>query len=742
MYDNDKTSTRSRKLAKQRAVPVGTTGAVQFSEKCLRQEGGGINVDGEIIFQAPLPGTDGSSSIDVCVGESSEGDLLDEIQARGSPLNEEASSFLNVAAPEFVPELAPTEMKDGEEEENVVSSNSDVSSSQSAHPHKHRHFNKHQVYQPYPMIPDYSMLRGPIPSHLPLPYPYYIPRHPRDPLIPLGMPFGYPYPPMQLQQSRMFPEGFPGRHPQVYTAGVPSEIYMMEFGAPFSQDIQGQLYPWTGVPEQAGQSPESEHEVQDSPDGMPENSSPTANTGDTTESRAQDNITILEGDGDQFPMTDLSENTPQFSTKIESNDLQYDDTGDSNIDNDKAGFSEEIHPIKDNSTGQVVDTGYIQKNVSNSQSDETPSTVTSKAFPEHDDLAQDNLELNSEKAEVIELSQDSSPADNTVQQNEEYCTVTATVEICDVAKLPEDAQNVRTELAITEITEPQPTITPVCVGNDVKVVPEEKPVSTSPPVVAKKLSSTGLGNKLNEPKIKPPPVAQQHKVDKRTSNNNNSLRTSNQFSNNRESSYSRMDSQTSAASGKISSKGSTKSGPNIILRAQNAPEKKSYQSYYVEPAGPYTTGSKDTNYFSSSSATSAAASEVKKSHSNSSTHSVSKEASNSSSIPNSSNATVQCNTQVEVKKPQAWGQTKKWSQLFNNNSSSSKETAVSASKDPVVQADQVSSGLSEPVINQTPPNPERVNKQLKSLGGKGNVVMFVVIGIYMYMCLCINRCYS
>ena len=735
MYDNDKTSARSRKLAKQRAVPVGTTSAVQFSEKCLRQEGGGVNVDGEIIFQAPLPSTNGSTSADACADESSEGELLAEVPAHGSPLSEETSSFLNVAAPEFVPETAPGETKDDEEEENVASSNSDVSSSQSAHPHKHRHFNKHQAYQPYPMIPDYSMLRGPIPSHLPLPYPYYIPRHPREPLIPLGVPFGYPYPPMQLQQSRMFPDGFPGRHPQVYTAGVPSEIYMMEFGGPFPQDIQGRLYSWTGVPEQAGQSPDHEHEVQNSPDGMQDNSSLTANTGDTTEPKAQDNVTILEDDGDQFPVTDLSANT---LTKIESNELQYDDTGDSNIDNDKAGFSEEIHPIKDNSTGQVVDTGYIQKNVNNCQSDETPSTVTSKAFPEHDDLAKNNLESNSEKAEVMELSQESPPADSTAQQDEEYCTAITTVEISDGAKLSEDAQTVQAELAVTEITESQPTITPICVGDDVKVVPEEKPVATSPPpVVAKKLSSTGLGNKLNEPKIKPPPVAQQHKVDRRTSNNNNNLRTSNQFSSSRESSYSRTDSQASAGNGKISSKGSTKSGPNIILRAPSAPEKKTYQqSYYVEPASPYTTGGKDTNHSSSSSVASAA-SEMKRSHSNSSTHSVSKETSNLSSTPNSSSTTVQCTTQVEVKKPQAWGQSKKWSQLFNNNSSSSKETAVLASKDPVVQADPVSSSSSEPVINQPPPNPDHVNKQLRSLGGKGNVCS------NRNMCMCfLNHCYS
>ena len=731
MYDNDKTSSRSRKLAKQRAVPVGTTSAVQFSEKCLRQEGGGVNVDGEIIFQAPLPGTDGSASIDVCANENSEGDLLAEVQAHESPLNEETSSFLNVAAPEFVPELAPAEMKDEEEENVAVSSNSDVSSSQSAHPHKHRHFNKHQPYQQYPMIPDYSMLRGPIPSHLPLPYPYYVPRHPREPLIPLGMPFGYPYPPMQLQQSRMFPDGFPGRHPQVYTAGMPSEIYMMEFGGPFPQDIQNRLYSWTGVPEQTGQSPEPEHEVQDSPDGMQENTSPTANIGDTVEPRLQDNVTSLESDGDQFPVTNLSDNTSQFSTKIESNDLHYDDTGDSNIDNDKASFSEEVHPIKDNSTGQVVDTGYIHKHVDSSQSDdETPSAVTSKALPEYDDSAKDNLESNSERAEVMELSQEGPPADNTVQQDEEYAATT-TVEICDVTKLPEDTESVQTEQAVAEITkpEPQPTITPICVGSDVKVVPEEKPAATSPPLVTKKLPSTTLGNKLNEPKTKAPPVTQQHKVDRRTSNSNNNLRTSNQFSSSRENSYSRTDSQTFTSSGKMSSKGSTKSGPNIILRAPNAPEKKTYQqSYHAEPATAYTTGSKDTNHSSSSSAASVA-SEVKKSHSNSSTHSVSKEANNSSPA-NSSNTTVQCNTQAEVKKPPAWGQTKKWSQLFNNNSSS-KETAVSPNKDPVAQGDPMLSSSSETVTDQIPPNPEHINKQLKSLGGKGKMLVFVLLEMCM-----------
>ena len=717
VYDNDKSSLKSRKLAKQRAVPMGTTSAVQFSEKCLRQEGGGVNVDGEIIFQAPLPGTDSSTSTDVYADEiREEGDLLVEVQAHKLPLNEETSSFLNVAAPEFVPESTPAEIKD--EEENVAeSSNSDGSSSQSAHPHKHRHFNKHQPYQQYPMIPDYSMLRSPIPSHLPLPYPCYVPRHPREPLIPLGVPFGYPYPPMQLPQSRMFPDGFPGRHPQVYTAGMPSEIYMMEFGGPFPQDIQSRLYSWTGVPEQAGQSPEPEHEVHDSPDDTQDSTSPNSNIGDALEPRSHDNFTSLESDGDQLPVTNLSDNnTSQFSTKIESNDPHYDDTGDSNIDNDKTGFSEEIHPIKDNSTGQVVDTGYIHKHVASSHGDdETPSTVISKALPEHDDSAKDNLESSSEKAEVTELSQEGPPTDNTAQQDEDFCAAITTVDICDVAEQPpEDRQSVQAEQAVTEITEPEPTITPICVGNDVKVVPEEKSTATSPPVVAKKLPGTALGNKLNEPKSKPPPVTQQHKVDRRTSNNNNNLRTSNQFSSSRESSYSRTDSQTSAGSGKMSSKGSTKSGPNIILRAPNAPEKKPYQqSYHVETATAHITSGKDTNHSLSS-----VASEAKKSHPSLSTHSITKEASNSSSTPNSSTI-VQSNAQVEVKKPPAWGQTRKWSQLFNSNSSS-KETVASPSKDPIVQDHPVPSGSSETVTDQTPPNPEHVNKQLKSLGGKGN----------------------
>lgn len=711
---------------------MGATGAVQFSEKCLRQEEGGVKVDGEIIFQAPLPPTGGgSTTTDVCANEGKEDDLLAEVQPHESPLNEETSSFLNVAAPEFVPESTPAEIKDDEEEEENVaaSSSSDVSSSQPTHPHKHRHVNKHQPYHPYPMIPDY-MVRGPFPSHLPLPYPYFLPRHPREPLIPLSVPFGYPYPPIHLQQSRMFPDGFPARHPHVYAAGMPSEIYMMDFPGPFPQDVQTRLYSWGGVPEQVAQSsPEPDHEAHDSQDdrdGTQEITSPNTNVNDTAEPRPHNNVTSSENNGNQFPIASLSSgNTSQFSTVIERSDSQLlnDASDDSdNISDVKTDFNEEIHPIKDNSTGQVVDTGYIHKHDS-SHNNEMPSTAASKASLGNDSSSKSDLESSSEKAEVTELSQDSLPPDNTAQQDETYCTATATVNISDTAKQlledPENAQIVQTQHTVTEIikVEPQPTITPTSVDNDNKMIPEEKLAAASPPVVTKKLPSTALGNKLNEPKIKPAVVVagepQQYKVDKKTSYSNS--RTSNQFSSSRENNHFRTDPQTSTSSGKLSSKGSTKSGPSIILRAANPPEKKTYQQMTHTESASVNTSNREMSHSSSSSSTSVASqTEVKKTQSNS----VSKETSSSS---NSSNSNIQSHPQVEVKKSHtgpAWGQPKKWSQVFDNNTSL-KDTS-SPSKDPVVQSDLVST-TNGTVVEQTstPPNPEHINKQLKSLGGKG-----------------------
>ena len=683
-----------------------TANAVQFSEKCLRQEGGGVKVDGEIIFQAPLPSTNDDAIADVCTNESCKDDLCTEVQAHESPLNEETPSFLNVAAPEFVPELAPPEIKD--EEENVVSSSSDVLSSQPTHPQKQRHFNKHQQYPTYPVLPDYSMLRGHIPPHLPLPYPYYMPRHPREPLIPVGMPFGYPYPPMQLQQSRVFPDG---RHPPVYTAGMPSEIYMMEFGIPFPQDIQGRLYPWTGLPEQAAQSPEPDHEAHDSPDGTQGNLSPTTNIGGGAEPRPHDdNATSSE---DDVHVANPSDNV---STKLETSDSHYDDTGGDTIDTNK---TEETHPIKDNSTGQVVDTGYIHKHTSSNSHNngDISSTVVSKALPEHVDLVKSDSESNSEKAEATGVSQESLPAELVIQQDRDYSTpLTTKADICDPSiQLPE---NVEKEHAVAEITKPelQPTVAPISVCNDVKVIPEEMSPTITPPVVTKKLPGTALGNKLNEPKLKPTPVAQHHKVDRKT-NNNNHFRTSSQFSSTRDNSNCHTDSPTSTSSGKMSSKGLNKSGPSIILRASNPPEKRTYQqSYHVDPVTTHCTGSKDTHYASSSSSNSVS-SEAKKSHPHSS---VPKETSNSSSVTNSNNTTAHVGTQVEVKKPNsapAWGQGKNWSQLFNNNSSS-KGTAVLPVKESVVQGIPMSSGFSEMVTEQAPPSREHVNNQLKSLGGK------------------------
>ena len=691
-----------------------TANAVQFSEKCLRQKGGGVKVDGEIIFQAPLPSANDNAITDVCANESSKDDLLTEVQAHGSPLNEETPSFLNVAAPEFVPESAPPEIKD-EEENVIVGSSSDVSSSQSAHPQKQRHFNKHQQYPAYPVLPDYPMLRGHIPPHLPLPYPYYMPRHPREPLIPVGMPFGYPYPPMQLQQSRAFADG---RHPQIYTAGMPSEVYMMEFGVPFPQDIQGRLYPWAGVPDQAAQSPEPDQEAHDSPDGTQENLSPTANTGGGAESRSHNNnATSSENDADQFPVANSSDDV---STKLETSDSHFDDTGGDAIGTSKTEFSEESHTIKDNSTGQVVDTGYIHKNMSSSchNNDDTPSTVVSKVLPEHIDLVKSNLESNSEKAEVTGSSREGLSDELVVQQDRDNSTPLIASDICDPPTQLKDAQNVQTEHAVAEITKPelQPTVTPISVCNDAKVISEEKLPVTSPPVVTKKLPGTALGNKLNEPKLKPTPVAQHHKVDRKTSNNNH-FRTSNQFSSTRENSNCHTDSLASTSSGKMSSKGLNKSGPNIILRASNPPEKRTYQqSYHVDPVAMHSTGNKDTHYTSSFSSNSVS-SEAKKSHPHSS---VPKETSNFSSSANSNSTTAHSGTQVETKKPNsapAWGQGKNWSQLFNNNSSS-KDTTVLPAKESVVQGVPISSGSSEMVTEQAPPNLENVNKQLKSLGGK------------------------
>ena len=748
VYDNDKSSSRSRKLAKQRAVPVGTTGAVQFSEKCLRQEGGGVKVDGEIIFQAPIAPTDGSTATDVSASESKEGDqLAEELVVCESPLNEETSSLLNVAAPEFVPESTPTEIKD--EEENIaVNNSSDVSSSQGGQSHKHRHFNKHQAY-PYHMIPDY-MVRGPPFPPLHLPYaPYLIPRHPREPLIPLSMPFGYPYPPMHLQQSRMFPDGFPTRHPQIYAAGIPSEIYMMDFmGGPFPQDAQNRHYPWGSIPEQAGQSPEPTYEAhdgsQDDGVGSQEMTSSNTNVTDTTESRSHDSVTLSEDGGNQYPVAD---STSQLAAIVEHNDPQLlDDTSGNNISNMAEVFSEEVHPIKDNSTGQVVDNGYIHKDIDSSHKDKTPSVGSTKASLELDSSSKSDLESSSEKAEVTELSQDTPPADNTVQHEDGYCTATTIADVSvpaiqpseEMAKQPpehmdrqqplEDAQPMQTEhVVVPESVKPelQPTITPSSADSDNKVVPEEKSAVVGLPVAAKKLPSTALGNNPSEQKIKAPPVTgepQQHKVDKKTSYNNS--RTSNQISSSRENNYSRIDSQTSASSGKISSKGSNKSGPSIILRAANPPEKKAYQQIpHIDSVHVNTSSSRDMSHSSSSGSSFTSQAELKKTQLNTSAQSVSKETNNSSMVSNNNSSNVQNNSQVEVKKSQtvqAWGQAKKWSQLFNNGTSS-KDTAL-PTKDPVVQSNSVpATSPGEPVAKQasTPPNAEHINKQLKSLGGKG-----------------------
>ena len=743
-YDNDKSSSRSRKLAKQRAVPVGTASAVQFSEKCLRQEGGGVKVDGEIIFQAPIAPTDGRTTTDVCASENKEGDQLAEVQVgHESPLNEETSSFLNVAAPEFVPESTSAEIKDDEEEETIaVSNSSDVSSSQTGQSHKHRHFNKHQAY-PY-VLPDY-MVRGPPFPPLHLPYaPYLIPRHPREPLIPLSMPFGYPYPPMHLQQSRMFPDGFPARHPQIYTTGVPSEIYMMDFMGPFPQDVQNRHYPWGSVPEQARQSPEPNHEAhddsQDDGDATQEVTSPNANVSDTTEPRSHDNVALSEDSVNQYPVTSSSDNVSQFATTTEHTDAQLLDDTSGNTKTEV--FSEEVHPIKDNSTGQVVDNGYIHKDINSSHKDKIPPSVTSKASLEVDSSSsKSDLESNSEKVGVTELSQDIPPVENTVLHEETCCTVTTVVDACVTAKQPpeetarqlpdkhqlsEDAQIMQVE-HVTEIVkpEPQPTITPISVDNDSKVLPEEKSAAAGLPVVVKKLPNTALGNNTSEQKVKPPAVTgdqqQQHKVDRKASYNNS--RTSNQFSSSRENNCTQTDSQSATGSGKISSKGLNKSGPSIILRAANAPEKKSCQQQmpHIDSAPVNTSGSRDTSHSSSSGAS---VNELKKTQSNASMQNVSKETNNSSTLaPNNNGSNVQNNSQVEVKKShtvQAWGQTKKWSQLFNNGASS--KDAIPPTKDSVVQGNQIpSTSPSETVAKQasTPPNPEHVNRQLKSLGGKG-----------------------
>ena len=743
-YDNDKSSSRSRKLAKQRAVPVGTASAVQFSEKCLRQEGGGVKVDGEIIFQAPIAPTDGHTTTEVCASENKEGNQLAEVQAgHESPLNEETSSFLNVAAPEFVPEATPTEIKDEEEEETIaVNSSSDVSSSQAGQSHKHRHFNKHQAY-PYHAIPDY-MARGPPFPPLHLPYaPYLIPRHPREPLIPMGMPIGYPYPPMHLQQSRMFPDGFPTRHPQIYAAGIPSEIYMMDFMGSFPQDVQNRHYPWGGAPEQTGQSPEPNYEAHDdSPDdgdATQEVTSPNTNVSDTTEPRSHDDVTLSEDSVNQYPVTGSSD-VSQFATTIEHKDPQLLDDTSSTTKTEV--FNEEIHPIKDNSTGQVVDNGYIHKDIDSSHEDKIPPSVASKASLELDSSSKSDLDSSSEKAEVTELSQDILPVDNTVLREDICCTVTTVVDASDPAKqspeetarqppdkqqLLEDAPTTQVE-HVTEIVkpEPQPTITPISVDNDNKVVPEEKSAAACLPVVVKKLPNTALGNNSSEQKVKPPAVTgdqqqqQQHKVDRKTSYNNS--RTSNQFSSSRENNCSRTDSQSSTSSGKISSKGpNNKSGPSIILRAANVPEKKLYQQMpHIDSIPVNTSGNRDTSHSSSG----ASVTELKKIQSNtSSMQSISKETSNPSMAPNNnSSSNVQNNSQVEVKKShtvQAWGQTKKWSQLFNNGASS-KDT-VPPSKD-LVQGNPIpSTSPSDTVAKQasTPPNPEHVNRQMKSLGGKG-----------------------
>ena len=719
-------------------MPVATTSAVQFSEKCLRQEGGGVKVDGEIIFQAPLPLIDGTMATNVCTTEGKGGGLVAEVQTHEeSSLNEETSSFLNVAAPEFVPESTPGEIKDDEEDIVAVSSSNDVLSSQQVHPHKHRHFNKHQQYHPYHMIPDY-MMRGPFPSHLPLPYPYFLPRHPREPLIPMSVPFGYPYPPMQLQQqSRMFSDGFPARHPQVYAAGMPSEIYMMDFMNSFPQDVQNRQYSWGNVPEPAVQSPEPDHEVQDGQDddriSAQEITPSSTNVPDATEPRLQDNVASLENGGNQFPVTSPLDDASQLSTIIEDNDPRLvDDTSSSNICNVKTDFSEEVHPIKDNSTGQVVDTGYIHKHIDGGHDDETPSTVPSKASLEPDSSSKSELESSLEKAEVTEFSQDSLPTDNTAQQYKNPCTAATITNVSDAARhSPEDTtrlppEDAQIEHNFTEMKKPElrSTATLVSVDNNNKIVLEENVATTSPSVATKKLPSTALGNKLNEPKLKSPAgEAQQHRVDKKTGYNNS--RTSNQFSSSREINYSRTDSQTSATSGKMSTKGSTKSGPNIILRATNASEKKTYQ--HVDSAS-VNTSNKETSYSASSVPFQT---EVKRAQPNIPTHSVSKETGGSSVSLNGNSSKSQSNPQVEVKKsqtPVAWCQGRNWSQ-FMNSSSSVKDTASSSSKDLVTQSDSVLTSTSGAVVEQTLtlPNPEHVNRQLKSLGGKGTMVVCVVL---------------
>jgi len=725
--DNDKASSRARKLAKQRLVPVGTASAVQFSEKCLRQEGGGAKVDGEIIFQTPLPTAD-STTNDFHISKGIEDDMLVEVQTCEPPLNEETSSFLNVAAPEFVPESAPAQLKD--EENAVVSSNSDVSSSQTVHPHKYRHFNKQQPFHPYQMIPaEYAMIRGTIPSHLPIPYPYYLQQRSREPLIQFGIPFGYPYAPVHFQQSRMFSDGFPLRAPHVYAAGVPSDMYVMDLGGTYPQDVQNRLYSWSGVPEQSVRSPEPEGEVHDnleSRDSTQETISPnTNNVNDAMEARSHDHVASSEHSGDQFPATSSSSDSmSQFSTRIETNSehLMGGGTGDSNISNIKNNFSEEVHPIKDNSTGQVVDTGYIHKQIDNSQNEESPSTEASKPSEEHDDSTKSDLELSSEKDEAMELSQESIPSDNVTQQDQNYCDVmtmvdmTTTVDICNKVKEPsENGQNIQTENAITEIikAEPQPTITSISVDSGSKIVPEEKLAATSLPVVAKKVLNNTLGTKLNEPRTKPiagEPQSQQHKVDRKYSSNNNNR--TNQLSTSRENNYSRTDTQSSVSSGKMSSKVMNKSGASIILRTVSASEKKTYQqSSHTEHTH---SSSRDMNHSSFSGTLAGPQTEAKKSHSNFSAHSSIRDTSHSSSATNGSTV-----SQAEVKKPHtvpAWGQAIKWSQVFDN-SASSKDIA-STSKDSVTQSDSVPSA-GESVVDQTSrsPDPEHVNRQLKSLGG-------------------------
>ena len=736
VYDNEKHSSRSRKLAKQRVVPAGTASAVQFSENCLKQEGGDVKVDSEIIFQTPLlTGEVSATTSNVCVSEGKEDGLLPEIQTHESPQNEETSSFLNVAAPEFVPVSTPGQTKDKESNVAISTSNNssnssssssnstDVSSSQPVQPHKHRHFNKHQPYQQYHMIPDYSMMRAPIPPHLPLPYPYFLPHHSQESLLPLSVPYGYPYPPMPLQQSRVFTDSFPARHPHVY-AGMHPEFYMMEYGGPFPQDMQNRLYSWNGgVPEQPPvQSPEPESEVHDNPDGKDttqESSPPSTSTSITAELRSHDTNTSPEHSIDQAPIINSSNNPTQFSTVIETDDP--DEAGGINTSSSKTDFSDEIHPIKDNSTGQVVDTGYIHKHIDNNKV--VPSLPASKASLECDDATKCALESNSDKTEVIELSQETVPSDNTVQQDPCRPTVKTATDVCDETNSSEDANAVQTEHTVPDTVKPEPTITSISVDNNVKVVPE-KPTTTTPLVGARKVPSTTLGNKLSEQKTKSAAGethSQQHKVDRKPSSNSINNRTSNQFSSNRENNYHRSESQTSTGSNKISSKGATKSGPSIILRS----EKRTYsQSSHVEPV------SSNKDYFSTSGP------ESKKFQSYSHTNSASKETnhapassnSSSSSSISSSSSGITTNTPNDPKKQAAWGQTKKWSQLFNS-STSSKDTVSSLSKEPVAQSDVVmSSSSSETVVEQTSTlSTQSVNKQLISLGGMSR--LYVVLEV-------------